>query len=145
MSIGSVEDGANTSDNPSDTASIKDIVLPHQPSTVTLPHPSTSVPTGVPSSGIPTPSGITASLSTCVLEPTGDDNDLSQSAVGRFLNNAQLCDSVLSGMDSDTIKKLQIDVDLGDYVGEHLKNYNWRKLKNVNKNRKKKGICQSNN
>ena len=46
-----------------------------------------------------TSSGKTASLSTCVLQPTGDDTDLSQYAVGRFLNNAQLCDSVLSGMD----------------------------------------------
>ena len=64
-------------------------------------------------------SGIMASPSTCVLQPTGDNNDLSQSAVGRFHNDAQLHDSVLSGM--DTIKKLQTDADLGDYVGEHLK------------------------
>ena len=98
MSIGSVEDGAKTSDNPLDTTGIKDVILPHQPSTVTLPHLPTSGPTGVSSSGI------TASPSTCVVQPTGDDNDLSQSTVGRFLNDAQLCDSVLSGMDSDTIK-----------------------------------------
>ena len=61
MSIGSVEDGAKTSDNPSDTTGIKDIILPHQPSTVTLPHLPTSVPTGVPSSGIVTSSGKMAS------------------------------------------------------------------------------------
>ena len=115
VSIGLVEDGSKTSDNPSDTPGIKDIVLPHQPSTVTLPHLPTSVPTGVPTSGIVT------SPSTCLLQPTGDDNDLSQSAVRRFLNNAQLRDSVLSGMGSETIKSLQTDADLGGYVGEHLK------------------------
>ena len=129
MSIGLVEDGAQTSDNPSDTTGLKDVVLPHQPSTVTLPHLPTSVPTGVPSSGIPTSSGIMASPNTCVLQPTGDDNDLSQSAVRRFLNDAQICDSVLSGMDSDTIKNLQTDADLGDYVGEHLKELQWEKVK----------------
>ena len=53
------------------------------------------------------------STSTC------DDKDLS--SVGRFLNDAQLHDSVLSGMDSDTIKILLTDSDLDDYVGEHLK------------------------
>ena len=125
MSIDSVEDGAKTSDNPSDTTGIKDVILPHQPSTVTLPHP----PTGVPSSGIPTFSGTTASLSTCVLQPTGDDNDLSQSAVARFLNDTQLHDSVLSVMESDIIKKLQTDADLGDYVGEHLKELQWEEVK----------------
>ena len=58
------------------------------------------------------------SLSICVLQPTGDDTYLSQSAVGRFLNDAQLCDSVLSGMDSEAIRSLQTDADLGDYVGD---------------------------
>ena len=61
-----------------------------------------------------------ASPTTGELQPTGDDNDLSQSAVGRFLNSVQLCDSGLSGMDSETIKGLQTDADLDDYVGEHL-------------------------
>ena len=129
MSIGSVEDGAKTSDNPSDTTGIKEVILPHQPSTVTLPHPPTNVPPHVPSSGILTSSGIMASPSTCLLQPTGDDNDLSQSAVGRFLNNVQLHDSVLSGIDSDTIKKLQTDVDLGNYVGEHLKQLQQEEVK----------------
>ena len=32
-------------------------------------------------------------------------------------------------MDSDTIKKLQSDVDLGDYVGEHLKQLQWEEVK----------------
>ena len=76
-SIGLVEDGAKTSDNSSDTTGIKDVVLPPQPSTVTLPYPPTSVPTGVSSSGILTSSGIMASPSTCVLQPTSDHNDLS--------------------------------------------------------------------
>ena len=120
-SIGLVEDAAKTSDNPSDIPGIKDVVLPQKPSTVTLPHLPTSVPTSVPSSGITTSSGIMASPSTCVLQSTGDDNDLSPSTVRRFLNDAQLHNSVLSGMDSETIKSLQTDADLGDYVGEHLK------------------------
>ena len=51
-SIGSVEDGGKTSDNPSDITGIKDVVLPHQPSTVALSNLPISVPTGVPSSGI---------------------------------------------------------------------------------------------
>ena len=85
-----------------------------------------------------------ASLSTCVLQPTGDDTDLSQSAVGRFLNDAQLCDSVLSGMDSKTIKRLQTDADLGDYVGEHLKQLQCEELKKCQQEQEKKGIFQSN-
>ena len=79
-----------------------------------------------------------ASQSTCVLQPTGDDTYFSQSAVRRFLNNTQLCDSDLSGMDSDTIKQLETDEDLGDYVGEHLKQIQWEEVKkNQNMNIKR--------
>ena len=85
-----------------------------------------------------TSSGIAASPSTGVLQTTGDDNDLSQSAVSRFLNDAQLCDSVLSGMDSETIKSLQTDADLGDYVGEHLKQLQCEEFKKCQQEQEKK-------
>ena len=84
-------------------------------------HPSpypiqpTNVPTLVPSTGGVTSHCIAESMSTS----TGDDKDLS--SVGRFPNDDKLHDSVLSGMDLDTIKILQTDSDLEDYVREHLK------------------------
>ena len=105
-SIHSVQDGAKSSDNHSD--------IQVEPS-IALRHPPTSVPTSVPSTGGVTSHCIAGSMSTS----TCNDNDLS--SVGRFLNDAQLCDSVLSGMDSDTIKILQTNSDLDDYIREHLK------------------------
>ena len=100
-SIGSVEDGAKSSDNHSDIQVEPSIALPHLP---------TSAPTSVPSTGGVTSHCIAGSMSTS----TGDEKDLS--SVRRFLNDAQLHDSVLSGMDSDTIKILQTDSDLDDYL-----------------------------
>ena len=100
-SISSVQDGAKSSDNHSDIQVEPSIALPHLP---------TSVPTSVPSTGGVTSHCIAGSMSTS----TCDDKDLS--SVGRFLNDAQLRDSVLSGKDLDTIKILQTDSDLDNYV-----------------------------
>ena len=41
-------------------------------------------------------------------------------------------------MDSDTIKKLQTDADLGDYVGEHLKELQWEEVKKCQQEQGKK-------
>ena len=64
----------------------------------------------IPSSGIMGPSSpITPSESTPVLHPPSYEKDIVQSAVRRFLNDAELHDNVLSGMDADTVKSLQTD------------------------------------
>ena len=63
---------------------------------------------------------------------------MSQSAVRRFLNDAQLHDSVLSSMDSETIKSLQTNADLGDYFGEPLKPLQCEELKKHQQEQEKK-------
>ena len=122
-SIGSVQDGAKSSDNHSD--------IQVEPS-ITLPHPPTSVPTSVPFTGGVMSHCIAGSMSTS----TCDHKDLS--SVGRFLNNAQLRDSVLFGMDSDTIKILQTDSDLDDYIREHLKQHQQEEVKKHKEEQAKK-------
>ena len=127
-SICLVQDGNKSSDNYSD--------IQVEPS-VTLPHLQTSVPTSVPSTGGVTSHFIAGSMSTF----TCDDKDLS--SVRRFLNDAQLRDSVLSGMNLDTIKILQTDSDLDDYLGEHLKQLQQEEVKKcIEEQAKKKRICQ---